>query len=200
MTKVWLATALLAGLCLAVTPWPARAENLGDAWAIALGVNQQLQSQQALSVSAGLNLAAARSARWPTVRNFTFNSVLSATPAIKSSIFGTSSTGGSAAGVAGIPGHPGTAAPGASVLDTAALTGLPSTFPVLAPGQRDLPISITFASIPLYTGGKISRTIDAAGAQVGAQRSDELRYVLDLKLIVAEAYIGVLRARRNLQV
>ena len=199
MTKVWLAVALVAGLWLAVSPWPARAENLRDAWSIALGVNQQLQSQQALSVSAGLSLAAARSARWPTVRNFSFNAFLTATPAIKSSILGTSAAGGSAAGVAGIPGQPG-AWPGASVLDTAALTGLPSTFPILGPGQRNLPISITYASIPLYTGGKLRRNIDAANAQVGCAASRGVSLVLDLKLTVAEAYVSVLRARRNLDV
>ena len=81
MMKGWLATAPIVVFCLAATPGMARAENLQDAWAIALQVNQQLQSQQALSVSAGYSLAAARSARWPTVRNFTFNAFLSATPA-----------------------------------------------------------------------------------------------------------------------
>jgi outer membrane protein TolC len=59
---------------------------------------------------------------------------------------------------------------------------------------------LTFASVPLYTGGKLLRNIDAADAQLGAQRSEEFRTALDLKLTVAEAYVGVLRARRNLEV
>jgi outer membrane protein TolC len=80
------------------------------------------------------------------------------------------------------------------------LTGLPQTLPVLGPGQRDLPVSLTYANLPLYTGGRLPRNIDAAGAQVGAQRSEEFRTALDLKLTVAEAYVGVLRALRNLEV
>ena len=194
MTNRWLATALIVALCLAATAGLARAETLQDAWAIALQVNQQLQSQQALSVSAGYSLAAARSARWPTVRNLTFNAFLSATPAIASPFSGTSATGGSSAGALGSRGPS-----GGSVLDSAAATGLPSSFAILGPGQRDLPVSITYASIPLYTGGRLLSNIDAANAQVGSQRTEEYRSALDLKLTVAEAYVGVLRARRNLQ-
>ena len=194
MTNRWLATALIVALCLAATAGLARAETLQDAWAIALQVNQQLQSQQALSVSAGYSLAAARSARWPTARNLTFNAFLSATPAIASPFSGTSATGGSSAGALGSRGPS-----GGSVLDSAAATGLPSSFAILGPGQRDLPVSITYASIPLYTGGRLLSNIDAANAQVGSQRAEEYRSALDLKLTVAEAYVGVLRARRNLQ-
>ena len=68
------------------------------------------------------------------------------------------------------------------------------------PGQRNLPVSLTFASVPLYTGGRLLRNIDAAGAQLGAQRSEEFRTAMDLKLTVAEAYVGVLRAQKNLEV
>jgi outer membrane protein len=177
-----------------------RVENLRDAWSIALGVNQQLQSQQAQSNSAGLNLAAAKSARWPTVRNYTFESFLTASSAVRNNFFGTSATGGGAAGVAGIPGQPGVAAPGVPLAQTAALAGLPNAFPILGPGQRNLPVSLTFANLPLYTGGRLRRNIDAASAQVGAQRAEEFRTALDLKLTVAEAYVDVLRAQRNLEV
>ncbi len=142
-----------------------RGENLRDAWSIALGVNQQLQSQQAESNAAGLNLAAAKSARWPTVRNFTFDAFLTATPLVRNSFFGTSATGGSAAGVAGIPGQPGVAAAGVPLAQSAALAGLPSAFPILGPGQRNLPVSLTFANLPLYTGGRLRRNIDAASAR-----------------------------------
>ena len=63
-----------------------------------------------------------------------------------------------------------------------------------------MPVSLTFASVPLYTGGKLLRNIDAADAQLGAQRSEEFRTAMDLKLTVAEAYVGVLRAQKNLEV
>jgi outer membrane protein TolC len=54
--------------------------------------------------------------------------------------------------------------------------------------------------VPLFTGGKITHSIEAAGAKVGAQRTEEFRSALDLKLAVAEAYVGVLRSRKELEV
>jgi outer membrane protein len=192
---------------LAVSVWLAAlapclaGEDLGQAWNIALHVNQQLQSQQSQSVAAGLNLKAAKSDRLPTVRNYTINSFLTTTPEISTkSFFGNAATGGPAGGVAGIPGQPGLGFGGVPLASTAVMTGLPSAVPVLGPGQRDLPVSLTFATLPLYTGGRLLRNIDAAGARLGAQRSEEFRTVLDLKLTVAEAYIAVLRTQKNLEV
>jgi outer membrane protein TolC len=180
-----LAIAVLAGCTLAGATQRARAENLPDAWSIALSANQNLQAQQARSVSAGYTAAAARSARLPTVKTYTFEALLAGTPAFRSPFAGASSSlGGS--GSSG-----GTSSP---------LASLPSTFSFLAPGQRQLPISLTYASIPFYTGGRILRTIDSANAQMSTQRSEEYRSALDLKLTVAEAYVGVLRARKNLEV
>jgi len=159
----------------------AEGEDLSQAWDLALRVNAGLQSQQAESVAAGLNLAAARSERLPSTRTYTFNSFLTVTPQVNTSSFLGSSKGGTGSG--------------------GALPGLPPLAPIfLGSGQRDLPVSLTFASLPLYTGGRILRNIDAAGAQLGAQRSEEFRTALDLKLTVAEAYVGVLRARKNLEV
>jgi outer membrane protein TolC len=168
--------ALAAGLAPAF--WAggrARGENLAEAWGIALRVNQQLQSQQAQSVAAGLNLSAARASRLPTFRTFTFDAFLTNSPKTKTNFGNTSGSG------------------------TSGLT-IPSTFPTLGPGQYNLPVSFSFASLPLYTGGRLLRGIDAASAQLGAQRSEEFRSALDLKLTVAEAYVGVLRAQKNLDV
>ena len=44
----------------------------------------------------------------------------------------------------------------------------------------------------------LTRTVDASRASLNAQRTEEARTALDLKLTVAQAYVGVLRARRNL--
>jgi outer membrane protein len=165
---------------------PALAENLAEAWGIALRVNAGLQSQQELTVGQGLSVKAAKSARWPTVRSYTFNAFLTTTPGIASTSFlGTSSTGKGGTGGSGLGGM---------------ASSFPSVLPIFGPGQIDLPVSLTFASVPLYTGGKILRNIDAADAQFGAQRSEEFRTALDLKLTVAEAYVGVLRAQKNLEV
>jgi outer membrane protein len=55
-------------------------------------------------------------------------------------------------------------------------------------------------SVPLWTSGKISATIDAAAAGERGASAAEGRGIADLKLGVAEAYIEVFRARRALDV
>ncbi len=174
---------IVLGLGMGCASGPVLGEDLRQAWDTALRVNAGLQSQQAQSVAAGLTVKAAKSDRFPSVRNFTFNSFLTASPLVSTSSLTGSASGGSRSG-------------GSS----SGIGGLPAAFSLLGPGQRDLPVSITFANLPLYTGGKLLRNIDAAGAQLGAQRSEEFRTALDLKLIVAEAYVGVLRAQKNLEV
>jgi outer membrane protein TolC len=180
-------TSLIVAICAATfglfTAPSARSEDLAQAWQIALRSNGLLQSQQAETTAAGLNVAAARSARLPTLRTYTFNAFLTATPEFRNNFFGATSKAGDAppAGMTALPVPP-------------------SAFSFFGPGQRDLPASITYASVPLYTGGRIPRNIEAADAQLGAQRSEEFRTSLDLKLNVAEAYIGVVRAQRNLEV
>ncbi len=72
--------------------------------------------------------------------------------------------------------------------------------PLVGPNQTDIPFLLAAVSQPLYAGGRIRRGIDAAGFQLNAQRTEESRTALDLRLTVAEAYVGVLRARRDLEV
>jgi outer membrane protein TolC len=55
-------------LALCVAAGGARAEDLGDAWAIALGTNAQLQASRQVSESAGHELASSRSARLPRIQ------------------------------------------------------------------------------------------------------------------------------------
>jgi outer membrane protein len=172
-TQTAAAIAIAAGFILIAPARPALCEDLQNAWGIALRVNEGLQAQQSQSVAAGFDLAAAKSARLPTVRTFNLNVALSNSPALKTNL----GTGAAAGGLA-----------------------LPSTFPILGRNQNDLPISLTTASLPLYTGGRLLRNIDAAGYQRDAQRTEEFRTALDLKLTVAEAFVGVLRTRRNLEV
>ena len=56
------------------------------------------------------------------------------------------------------------------------------------------------ATLPLYTSGRISNGIEAADATLQASRTQELGKALDLKLTVAESFVGVLRAARGLEV
>lgn len=54
--------------------------------------------------------------------------------------------------------------------------------------------------IPLYTSGRITNGINSAEASLKAAESDKAGRVLDIKLRVAQAYINVLRAQKNLEV
>jgi len=55
-------------------------------------------------------------------------------------------------------------------------------------------------TLPIYTGGQISNGVEAASSSLQASKKLEAGKVLDLKLIVAETYIGVLRATKALEV
>jgi len=55
-------------------------------------------------------------------------------------------------------------------------------------------------AVPLWTGGRISGAIGAAAAGARGATAQEARSAADLKLAVAEAYVGVLRAHRALEV
>lgn len=56
------------------------------------------------------------------------------------------------------------------------------------------------ASVPIFTSGRISHSIDAAEASLQAVQSNEITSVLNIKMQVAEAYVAVLRAESALQV
>ncbi len=181
----------VAGLAIAIAlgalVTDGRAESLDDAWGIALRVNGQLQARQLESQAAGLNLGAARAARLPSIRTLDANTFLSQSPRIRTNF------------------QPNLGVPGTAAGSSPTIGGTPSGFagqpiPILGPNQHDVPFSFSYITIPLYSGGRIRRTIDSSGHQLNAQRSEEFRAALDLKLTVAEAYVGILRARKDLDV
>jgi outer membrane protein TolC len=147
----------------------ARGENLQEAWGISLGVNQKLQAQQQTTIASGFEVKAANSARYFSVRSYNLETFLAQSPKTRPSFAGP--TGG--------------------------LPPLPPVF-ILGSKQTFFPVSLTTASIPLYTGGKLLKTVDSARHQLNAQKTQEQGTAIDLKLTVAEAYVGVLRAKRNL--
>ena len=55
-----------------------------------------------------------------------------------------------------------------------------------------------YSAVPLYTGGRISKSISAAQEQAQATRLDTNIETRDLKMVVAKAYVDVLRARQGL--
>jgi outer membrane protein len=58
----------------------------------------------------------------------------------------------------------------------------------------------TTLSVPLFTSGRISSGIDAARSVLNTVIQEEIKTVLDVKLSVADAYIGILRAKRLVEV
>lgn len=56
------------------------------------------------------------------------------------------------------------------------------------------------ASVPIYTSGRISHSINAAQANLEAMQANEQVSALNLKMQVAQNYIDVLRAEENIEV
>jgi outer membrane protein TolC len=89
-----------------------------------------------------------------------------------------------------------------SVTSYNALTDTPSFsfggigFPIVG---QDFVLSSTTAGVPLYTGGQITSSINAASAQGSATKHNYQKTILDLKLEVATAYTMVLRARKAVE-
>ena len=168
---------------------PARGENLSQAWGIALTVNQGLQAQQQTTIASGLTVKAAQSARYFTVQAYSLNTYLTASPTTKASPVGNSSSSNSGSGSTG----------GNSGGGAATALGANTRVFALGANQHFLPVNLTYATLPIYTGGQLLKNVESARYQLNAQRTMETQTAIDLKLTVAEAYVGVLRARRNLE-
>ena len=92
--------------------------------------------------------------------------------------------------------------------DYYALSQSPAAVATLGPlGTVQLPLANrdsggghAFVTQPIYTSGRISNGINAAAANVVANRADHSRTVLDVKMNVAEIYVKVLLATRIVDV
>lgn len=78
-------------------------------------------------------------------------------------------------------------------------TGLPMSPPELFKNDSFVSGAAT-VNVPLFTSGRISSSIAAADAQARGTDAQLLATTGDVKLAVAEAYVGVLRARKALAV
>lgn len=163
------------GLACLAFAGPVCAENLAAAWRAAQQANPQLQAQRINTSAANLNRAAAERAWLPRGTAAGVDAqLLSRTPQFT---FGAANAAGQGSG---------------------AMNG--TTFPFFGLSQNNYPFAVTSLSQPLYAGGRVRGQVAAATAQVAQQRAGEFRTALDLKLAVAEAYVGVLQAKRNLEV
>jgi len=75
--------------------------------------------------------------------------------------------------------------------------GSTTSFPTTQKSTLSYKVS---TQIPLYTSGRITSGINSAEASLKAARSDEAGRALDIKLRVAQAYVNILRAQKNLEV
>jgi outer membrane protein TolC len=153
--------AVIAGALLAPAT---RAETLEEAWARALANDRGLAAARSQAEAAGLEAAAARAQRWPTLAVGGGYTWLDQSPAFD---FG--------------------------------FTGLPIVPPPLFAGDDFASASATL-SVPVFTGGRISSAIAAAEARGRGAGAQAVGSEQDLRLAVAEDYVGVLRARRALAV
>ncbi len=149
-----------------IEPPSSGSESLQEAWAMAVTVDQKLQSKANVTGAAVYAHEAAKSARNPSLRTFNSYTALDRTPGIGVNIPGLSSLG----------------------------------FSSLPIGEKDFFSSATLASIPLYTSGRISSTINATCANVYASRYDQRSEMHDLKMEVAQAYVNVLKAEKLVEV
>ncbi len=76
--------------------------------------------------------------------------------------------------------------------------GLPGLLPLF--GGESMKMADARLSLPIYTGGQLSRGIDAAEATLSVRQSQARTSTQDVKLAVARHYIDVLRAERELAV
>ena len=81
----WNDPRLVLSLVLGVMARDARAENLRDAWTIALGTNAQLQASRQTSAAASQELASSRSARLPQIQTLNAQAFLSNPVSVPSS-------------------------------------------------------------------------------------------------------------------
>ena len=78
-------------------------------------------------------------------------------------------------------------------------TGLPVNPPPIF-SNNDFVMGSAMVTVPLFTSGRISSTIAAAQARSLGAGAQAVGAASDLKLAVADAYVGVLRARKALAV
>ena len=82
-----------------------------------------------------------------------------------------------------------------------AVVNLPNTPTTSFPTAEDKSLSYkAIASLPVFTSGRISQSIDAASSGLNAAIQDEMKTKLDLKMNVAESYVAVLRTTRWVEV
>lgn len=146
----------------------ATAENLDNAWQMALSQNKRIEAARQNQSAALKQIAIAKAARLPNLALNAEYLTLDNSPTLN---------GNSLAMLPNAPVGQG-------------LVNVP--FEVQLADDNAMLYSAV-ATLPLYTSGRISAGISAAEAQASASRNDTQQAILDIKMAVAEAYIQVLK-------
>jgi outer membrane protein len=156
--------ACLALAAAAAVVQRAGAENLDEAWQMAVANNQALAAAHAEVAGARAKVRAARDGRWPTVDTNVGYTRLNASPRFDLATPGFTFRSG----------------------------------PIF---KDDHYVNGTVQlKLPLYAGGRITAGIHAARDALNGTSAQEQATLSELKLAVAEAYVGVLRARSQLAI
>lgn len=172
--------------CAAVSiPAIAAAETLDQAWETARATDFGLRSSQFLAQSAEAARSAAARGRFPSVSANGIMVQLDNAPTIKSPI-----------------------QDNLTIPSPIRLPLLPSSFSFPVPadlqqfevGEDKLTQATITASLPLYTGGRLTNITKAAESQVDAAGWGVRQTEQELKIHVAEAYVNVLRAQGGAEI
>lgn len=149
---------------------PLQAETLEQAWAAALGQDRLIQSGQMSLQAAEANLAAAKGARLPALSLDWAYTRLDDTPTAKFAL------------------------------------NLPPGLPIPLPSELSVPFMTdkfhtqgAAITLPLFTSGRITHTIQAAESGTAAGQAELQRTTQEVKLALGEHYLNVLRSQRLLQ-
>lgn len=146
----------------------ASAENLNQAWQQALSQNKQVEAAQQSQLAAHKQVDIAKAARLPSLALTAEYLKLDNAPTLSGN------------SLAALPNAP----PGQG------LVSVPFEMQI---AEDNAMLYSAVATLPLYTSGRITAGINAAKAQASASLDDQQQTTLDIKLAVAEAYIGVLK-------
>lgn len=172
--------------CAAVSmPAIVAAETLDQAWETARATDFGLRSSQFLAQSAEAARSAAARGRFPSVSANGVMVQLDDTPTVTPPIQGN-----------------------LTIPSPIRLPLLPSSFSVPVPadlqrvelGEDKLTQATITASLPIYTGGRLTNITKAAESQVDAAGWSVRQTEQELKINVAEAYVNVLRAQGGAEI
>lgn len=177
-------TGAVTALAFLVPATPLFAMNLEEAWQYGLSHSEQVSLSDKSIDIARAQLGIAKSARLPSVNFQAFDVVLDHKLEVEPDIPDKISLSQANIGSTNIP------------LPVPISVPLPDDLKSFELGSQNFYQLGLRATMPLYTGGQLSNFVDAAKARVEAASWQQQQTLQQLMLNIANAYVGVLRARQ----